>query len=212
MDQTVAKGVGYLFLAHAGSRAITFLLNQALLRYLTPAGLGASVRYELFLTTILYFTRDNVRLASQRLDYGEQEAINMAYLSIPAGILLCYAIGTLSTGWPVRKPNWNVSSLLLYGCAAVIELLSEPAYAVIQQRQLLRVRALAEGIGSIFRGSVAFVFAYLLNRIGRELSAAPLAVAQIIYSICLFITYTWSVTHLPPGNFSLLLRRTSSRY
>ncbi|KAI9653827.1 MAG: Oligosaccharide translocation protein rft1 [Alyxoria varia] len=64
--RTAAKGATYLILIQVLSRLLTFLINQLLLRRLSPALLGASLQLELYCVTVLYFSRDSLRVALQR--------------------------------------------------------------------------------------------------------------------------------------------------
>lgn len=67
-DNTVQPGSGTLFLIliQVASRALTFIGNQFLLRFLSPTLLGISVQLELVSVTSLYFARDSLRVALQR--------------------------------------------------------------------------------------------------------------------------------------------------
>ena len=61
-----ARGATFLILLQMGSRAVTFGLNQFLLRFLSPELLGVSVQMELFVISTLYFARESLRIAAQR--------------------------------------------------------------------------------------------------------------------------------------------------
>lgn len=61
-----AKGATLLIGFQVGSRALTFLVNQVLLRYLSPELLGISTQLELFSISVLYFARESLRVALQR--------------------------------------------------------------------------------------------------------------------------------------------------
>ena len=61
-----AQGATFLIFLQVGSRAITFIVNQILLRYLSPELLGISAQLELYSITVLYFARDSLRVALQR--------------------------------------------------------------------------------------------------------------------------------------------------
>lgn len=61
-----AEGAKFLILLQVTSRLLTFLVNQLLLRYLSPSLLGISVQLELFMISILYFSRESLRTALQR--------------------------------------------------------------------------------------------------------------------------------------------------
>lgn len=61
-----AQGATFLILLQIGSRALTFVVNQILLRYLSPEILGISTQLELFAISVLYFARESLRVALQR--------------------------------------------------------------------------------------------------------------------------------------------------
>lgn len=60
------SGTLLLILIQVASRALTFIGNQFLLRFLSPTLLGISVQLELVSVTSLYFARDSLRVALQR--------------------------------------------------------------------------------------------------------------------------------------------------
>ncbi|KAK5048206.1 hypothetical protein LTR84_005876 [Exophiala bonariae] len=60
------SGTLHLILIQVASRALTFIGNQFLLRFLSPTLLGVSVQLELVSVTSLYFARDSLRVALQR--------------------------------------------------------------------------------------------------------------------------------------------------
>ncbi|GAM86641.1 hypothetical protein ANO11243_046570 [Dothideomycetidae sp. 11243] len=62
-----AKGASYLMILQISSRAATFVLNQILLRFLTPVTLGRSVQLELYSISVLFFARESLRVAVQRV-------------------------------------------------------------------------------------------------------------------------------------------------
>ncbi|KAF2218369.1 Rft protein-domain-containing protein [Elsinoe ampelina] len=69
-----AKGATYLIALQVSSRALTFLLNQILLRFLTPATLGRAVQLELYSISVLFFARESLRVAVQRVGSTPSEA------------------------------------------------------------------------------------------------------------------------------------------
>lgn len=60
-----AKGASFLILLQIGCRALTFIVNQVLLRFLSPRILGLSAQLELFSISTLYFSRESLRNALQ---------------------------------------------------------------------------------------------------------------------------------------------------
>lgn len=61
-----AQGATYLVFLRIGSRAATFLVNQILLRYLSPEILGIATQLDLFASSTLYFACESIRVALQR--------------------------------------------------------------------------------------------------------------------------------------------------
>lgn len=68
-----AQGATFLILLQIASRALTFIVNQVLLRYLTPEILGISTQFDLFAISVLYFARDSLRVALQRQRLHDDE-------------------------------------------------------------------------------------------------------------------------------------------
>ncbi|KAL2441214.1 Oligosaccharide translocation protein RFT1 [Exophiala dermatitidis] len=67
-DKSALSGSGavLLILIQVASRALTFIGNQFLLRFLSPSLLGIAVQLELVSVTSLYFARESLRVALQR--------------------------------------------------------------------------------------------------------------------------------------------------
>jgi oligosaccharide translocation protein RFT1 len=108
-----AKGATVLIILQIGSRALTFGVNQLLLRYLLPELLGIATQLEVYSISVLFFARESLRVAIQRQtdaaddealhkstpgpikDVIEQEAavrktqeiVNLAYISIFLGLI-----------------------------------------------------------------------------------------------------------------------------
>jgi oligosaccharide translocation protein RFT1 len=120
-----AQGATFLILLQIVSRALTFVVNQVLLRYLSLEILGISTQLELFSISVLYFARDSLRVALQRQraynepqgsdggsvgdgrespvkvarSYGParrvQEVVNLSYLAVGLGLPLTYIFAKL---------------------------------------------------------------------------------------------------------------------
>ncbi|KAH8589452.1 Rft protein-domain-containing protein [Bisporella sp. PMI_857] len=63
---TSASGASLLIALQVGSRALTFIANQLLLRYLSPELLGISTQLEVYSISVLFFSRESLRVALQR--------------------------------------------------------------------------------------------------------------------------------------------------
>ena len=132
-----ARGATFLILLQMGSRAVTFALNQFLLRFLSPELLGVSVQMELFVISTLYFARESLRIAAQRRsDGGVQAAVNISYLTILAGGPIGFTLAQAYLRTETPKVAYLHVSMKICHFAAMLELLSEPSFAAVQQMML----------------------------------------------------------------------------
>lgn len=184
-----AKGVSFLIIVQVASRAMTFLINQALLRYITPDVLGASFQYELYSMSMIYFARESLRVAIQRYNGDLQGAINFAAVPALLGIPLAVGLGLLYTytGLPPSADAYN--TLWIYGLASVIELLSEPCFALVQQRMAYSVRAVAETAGVLARCIVCLGLVLWNHSKSQASGTLPFAWAQMAYASVLLVVY-----------------------
>ena len=207
MSGTAAGGTLYLIFTQVASRALTFIGNQVLLRYLSPSLLGIAVQLELVSVTILYSARESLRVALQRLpsaaddtsaertdgvskSNSSQAAVNIAYLAVSLGIV----VGLASESWYLKAADPEVmrsplflQSFLVYAVATLIELLSEPAFIVIQQHGLFKARARAETSAAIARCCFAVGTAFVATRFTKQAFCAAFccrAVGLRSYALC----------------------------
>ena len=81
-----ARGATFLICLQIGSRALTFIVNQILLRYLSPELLGISSQLELYAISVLYFARESIRVALQRQGVlGESKDEKAEPVNVAAG-------------------------------------------------------------------------------------------------------------------------------
>ena len=149
-----------------------------------------------------------------------QAVVNLSYLSINLGVVFAvffaalYHSGIRSSDPSVLQVPYFGQALKLYGLAAVWELLSEPCFVVVQQKQQERIgiRAAAEFCGTFLRCLVTCGSAFWASRNGRDLGVLPFALGQGIYAISLSVIYYWRVWGIAStGHFSLFLRSIYSR-
>ena len=228
------QGASLLILLQVVSRGITFAANQLLLRFLTAQLLGVSTQLEVYYLSVIFFARESLRVAIQRQDLsalatkdgkgGEhgkdggankpaQAVVNLGYLSIALGIPLALLFGwlylnSLSTTTLASAPKLVVS-LYVYALAAVLELVSEPAFVVMQTRLQFGTRATAESVATFLRcvvtlGSAAW-------GANRDLGVLPFALGQLSYGVGLLAVYIWHGAGLAKREgFSLLPRRIAT--
>lgn len=185
-----ARGATFLILVQIISRAVTFLANQLLLRYLSPALLGAANQLELYSITVLYFARESLRVALQRQTSDVQAVVNVSWIPIVLGLPLA---GGLGLGYLRSAGSLGLVYLKqavgLYGVAALIELASEPWFALVQMKMRYKVRAAAETAATIARCAVTFGVVVWTSRQGYEIGVLPFACGQLGYASTLLLVY-----------------------
>jgi len=217
------RGTSFLVLIQIVSRALTFLGNQVLLRYLSPESLGVATQLELYSISVLYFSRESLRVAIQRQPaetsdarrHQSQAIVNVSYLTIAGGVLLAYGFGISYASYGgndvLQTPMFR-TSVHIVGIAAVVELLAEPAFAIVQQRMLYKSRALTETSAAIAKCLGACAVASVAHRTGREVAVIPFAIGQMAYASVLVLGYfscVWPVSR--DQGFSLLLAPLSTK-
>lgn len=209
-----AKGASTLIILQIASRALTFALNQILLRFLSPELLGASVQLEIFKIGIQYFSRESLRVAAERRSHGGiQAAINLSYLAILANIPLGFAFAQWYQGTELMEQVlYFGEALRVNQLAAFLELLMEPAYTAVRQKMLYGTQAFAEGSSVILKTVTVFSIYFWAHSKGRDLGALPFALGEVANSITLVAVYwAWTIPKARAQGFNLLPTRMSSR-
>ncbi|RMD43362.1 hypothetical protein DV735_g1754, partial [Chaetothyriales sp. CBS 134920] len=154
----------YLILTQVSSRALTFIGNQILLRFLSPTLLGIA----------------------------RQSIVNLAYLVIGIGLLLGLVSGLSyflkANVGILQSPAFN-AAFAIYSLATVIELVAEPSFLIIQQDAMSAARAKAETVAAIARCLSACATAVILRFTGQAPSVLPFAIGQLAYASVLFALY-----------------------
>ncbi|KAK6505012.1 Oligosaccharide translocation protein rft1 [Arthrobotrys musiformis] len=245
-----AAGAAFLVLVQVLSRLLTFVMNQLLIRYLSPAILGEAAQLELYMMTILFFSRESLRMALQRQSEAEddvnttdgdknnnknddgriiegtirgqaQTVVNSSYLAVPIGIVVVIALYLLQIVynhlWPSESPaaatGYFGLSMVVYAIASLVELLSEPGFAVAQQRLLYSLRAGCESVAVISNCAVTLAITVLASKYwggdgGEGLETLPFAVGQVVFAGCLVFGYPLRLWRIAKGDgWSLLPRR-----
>ena len=230
--RTTSTATIYLILIQVTSRALTFLGNQLLLHFLSPSLLGVAVQLELLSVSVLYFSRESIRVALQRRN-GEAEAargtdeaqaakdkaqcqtvVNIAYIAVASGLLLTASLflvySNTASSEVICSPGFNLA-VGFYSIATVSELLSEPAFVLVQHLQEFQLRARAETAAAVYRCFAAVSSAFVLRRLGFEPSVLPFAYGQLAYSGVIFSSYFFSLRDSVRGrDISLLPRKINA--
>ncbi|GMK58791.1 hypothetical protein CspeluHIS016_0602330 [Cutaneotrichosporon spelunceum] len=153
-----------LILLQLVSRALTFILNQGLVRHAPPAVFGtAAIQFDLVAATILFLSREGLRNAVLR---SSSSTISIWAFRLGLGVTLATVTLYLATAPPstVAQPHFHLS-LALYVAGALLELLAEPLY-IRATRGDLKVRVAAEGGQAAVRTLLSFALLVLLPYLG----------------------------------------------
>ena len=150
------------------SRAFTFILNQALVRLVTPQVFGtASIQFELLLSTILFLSREGVRNAllrsstqtnnkSEGSSLVDNVALLPVLLGVPISVVVAYVYLSSSSAATSSQPHFHLSAVI-YALAAFCELLSEPLYIKAQNELRFDIRVRTEGMAVFMKTVVTFL-------------------------------------------------------
>ncbi|KAK5196263.1 Oligosaccharide translocation protein rft1 [Exophiala xenobiotica] len=227
LPQSKSPGSGtlLLILIQVASRALTFIGNQVLLRFLSPSLLGIAVQLELVSVTSLYFARESLRVALQRQPPSPPDAeqkqggrgnatqtvVNLSYLAILLGLVISTAFGWSylysAPSAVLGSPYFDIA-FRIYAAATILELLAEPAFVVIQQKALYADRARAETLAAMARCFSACIVAVIGHKRHMAPSVLPFAVGQAAYAGVLLALYIVPVLRLSRGEkFSIAPRK-----
>ena len=233
-----ATGTSFLILIQLASKVFTFASNQLILRTLSPVVLGIAAQLELFQVSILYFSRESVRMAIQRQpipstpdnkkpslesdtvaadphSVASQAVVNVSYLSLALGIPSSLMFTMLYRRFvPEEASNtaFFYHSVILIGAASLVELSTEPFFSVVQQHMLYEKRAAVEMPAAFLRSAVtSFAFIYA-SHVDYDLGVLPFALGHLSYSLALVCGYSLALPRRANATrFSFLLRRIQTR-
>ncbi|XXH03240.1 RNA-dependent ATPase [Hypoxylon texense] len=236
---SAVRGASLLIALQISSRAVTFVANQLLLRFLTAQLLGVSAQLEVYYLSILFFARESLRVAIQRQESPSsstknpsapdrdgdrrsgskddareaQSVVNIAYLALVLGLGAAVGLGWAYLRYvdaaTATTPYLGLS-LRVYALAAVIELLSEPAFAILQYRLRFGPRAAAESLATFLRCLATLGTASWAWREDADLGVLPFALGQLAYGLGLLGVYAWYGARLASSEgFSLLPQKSA---
>lgn len=146
------KGATFLMMGQLFTKLITFVLNNVLVRFLSPRIFGITAFLDFIVGTVLFFSREAIRLSTLRIkDHDDEEsissedskgrsdvlqtAVNFAHISMRIGVPLSIVLIT----WQYRNiSNYFIGlpyftwSIFLIWLSIIVELLSEPLFIVNQ--------------------------------------------------------------------------------
>lgn len=193
----LAASISSLVFLQVSSRALTFVLNQALVRLATPQTFGtATVQFELLLSTTLFLSREGVRTALLRQEKSTSSSSsspnlvhNISLLPAYVGVPIAVALAVLysATSAPaVRTQSHFHLSVSVYALAAAIELAAEPLYIRAQNELRMDVRVRAEGAAVFLKTLVTF---FGLAFASSEWALVAFAAGQAAYALATFAVF-----------------------
>lgn len=223
-----ARGATYLIVIQVVSRGLTFLSNQFLLRHLSPTIFGLATQLELYSISALYFSRESIRIAAQQQRTGPTEGnptqasressqaiVNISYLPLTFGCPLVYIFGR---AWQQVNSSGETDayflqeSVVIVAISTLLELLSEPCFAVIQQRMLFRKRARIETTSAFVKGVLSCGTVVWMSWKEIQPGLLPFAIGQLGFAVTLLCGYLISAFPLSiESGFSLYPRRLIQR-
>ncbi|KAM0998944.1 hypothetical protein FF1_005713 [Malus domestica] len=196
-DSSFSRTFKYLLATQFLSRGIPFIFNAWIVRHLSVEDFALyGVQFPLFVTCVLFLSREGVRRACLRADMKRDGAsteeniakiMKFAWLIPPCGILLTVAACTV-VFWnkDLSFSNPYGQAILINGLACIFELLAEPLYILSQNLLLLKLRLVVETVATLFRCITMFIL--IVKQTDME-KAIVFTLSQTAYGVCLFLGY-----------------------
>ncbi|KAK9034658.1 hypothetical protein V6N11_050815 [Hibiscus sabdariffa] len=189
----------YLLATQFLSRGIPFIFNSWIVRHLTQEDYAVyAVQFPLFVTCILFFSREGLRRACMRADIrfdgasAKDDAANLLKVA-----WICFALGVVITIAACVFVFWRkglhhsdpyAQAILINGCACILELLAEPVYILSQTLYLLKLRLMVETAATFSRCVTMYILIVNLTNMEKGII---FALSQAAYGACIFLGY-WS--------------------
>ncbi|KZV58190.1 hypothetical protein F511_36899 [Dorcoceras hygrometricum] len=188
----------YLMATQFLSRGIPFIFNSWIVRRLTEEDYALyAVQFHLFVTCVLFLSREGFRRACMRADIGGDgvsttgtnaaKILKMAWLTFPFGAIVTSIACLLVFWWQgLSYSSPYAQAILIHGFACILELLAEPFYILSQTLLLLRLRLLVETVATLSRCTTTYFL--ILKQPDMEKSIV-FSLSQTAYGAFIFLGY-----------------------
>ncbi|GMN41012.1 hypothetical protein TIFTF001_010236 [Ficus carica] len=176
-----------------------------------PYSRGLCVQFHLFVTCVLFLSREGFRRACMRADIkcdgtaieeNVAKLMKVAWLTLPLGVLITVAACFFVFWWQeLSYSNPYGQAILINGFACILELLAEPLYILSQNLLLLKLRLVVETIATLLR-CVTMCF-FIVKQMNMD-KGIIFALSQTTYGACLFLGYWGYFLLLRPFRSSAL--------
>ncbi|ONH99502.1 hypothetical protein PRUPE_6G033300 [Prunus persica] len=167
-DSSFSRTFKYLLATQFLSRGIPFIFNAWIVRHLSVEDFALyGVQFPLFVTCVLFLSREGVRRACLRADMKSDgtsteeniaKIMTFAWLIPPCGILLTVAAcGVVFWNKGLSFSDPYGQAILINGSACIFELLAEPLYILSQNLLLLKLRLVVETVATLSRCITMFI-------------------------------------------------------
>lgn len=146
---------------------------------------------------------------------ASQSVVNMSYLSIGIGIPLSVAFAAFYVQLApdeVSQASFYHLSVAVTTLSALLELFTEPSFAVVQQYMLYKDRAAVEMSAALMKSLAVCTLFFWASWSGYSIGVLPFALGYLCHSLTLFGGYYMVTSRVTSSRqFSLLLTRIPSR-
>ena len=201
LQQNTYKGTYLIVFQNIFTRLLTFSCNIYITRISEDTLLGALQDFELMHSSLLFLSRESVRMALLRNSSSKdaknrnQLIVNMSFLPLLAFVVLLPFLLFLSSA---SKATLSIP-MSLYVFAAGIELLAEPFYIYCQSRLLYDTRVKVEAIGFIVQTTCTLIGCHFARNstsghVMRENGVFIYGFAHVAGSLALLVAYVRQVS------------------
>ncbi|KAH0907769.1 hypothetical protein HID58_039596, partial [Brassica napus] len=188
----------YLLATQFLSRGIPFIFNSWIVRRLTEADYALyAVQFHLFVTCVLFLSREGFRRACLRADINSDGLVSekdvarllkVAWVTLPLGIAVTIAACVFVLWWQsLSFSDTYAQAILIHGAACVLELMAEPLYILSQTLMLLKLRLVVETVATFSRCvTLCFLIVKQTNMVTLWII---FALSQVAYGGSLFLGY-----------------------
>ncbi|KAL7589643.1 hypothetical protein Lser_V15G35994 [Lactuca serriola] len=187
----------YLLATQFLSRGIPFIFNSWIVRHLTEEDYAMyAVQFHLFVTCVLFLSREGFRRACMRADIRCDDALTsenttkllkLAWITLPWGVFITI-VGCVFVFWTqgLSFSNPYGQAILINAFACILELLAEPLYILSQNLLLLKLRLIVETAATLLRCLTVYIF--IIMQVDME-RAIVFALSSTAYGGCIFFFY-----------------------
>ncbi|WZZ22936.1 hypothetical protein YC2023_124323 [Brassica napus] len=187
----------YLLATQFLSRGIPFIFNSWIVRRLTEADYALyAVQFHLFVTCVLFLSREGFRRACLRADINSDGLVSekdvtrllkVAWVTLPLGIGVTIAACVFVLWWQsLSFSDTYAQAILIHGAACVLELMAEPLYILSQTLMLLKLRLVVETVATFSR---CVTLCFLIVKQTNMEKGIIFALSQVAYGGSLFLGY-----------------------